>query len=111
MPAGPGRAGLEAFYEDFWKAFTAQFTIEDLIAEGDRVCARMTGRYVHKGTWLGIKPTNKAVIAPRIAIFRVWGGRIQEHWDQVDRLGSLQQLGAVEASTSWTASPGYDGFR
>lgn len=112
MSAGPGRDGLKAYYEEFWKAFpTAVFTIEDLLGEGDRVAARITGRYVHKGTFQGIPATNKAVVLPRIAIFRVWGGRIQEHWDQADRFGLLQQLGAAPSMPSWSTSPGYEQFR
>ena len=111
MAAGPGRAGLKAFYEEFWKAFpNGQFVIEDMFADGDRVAVRITGRYVHKGTFLGIAPTGKAVVLPRIAIFRLWGGRTMEHWDQADRYGLLQQLGAAPTMPSWTSSPGYEGF-
>lgn len=112
MSAGAGREGLKAYYEEFWKAFpTAKFTIEDVIAEGNTVAARITGRYVHKGTFQGIPATNKTVVLPRIAFFRVWGGRIEEHWDQADRFGLLQQLGAAPQLPTWSTSPGYDQFR
>lgn len=112
MPMAPGREGLKAFYAEMWKAFPgAQFTIEDIIAEGDRVMVRMTARYVHKGEFMGVAPTGKAVEIQKMDIFRFAGGKCVEHWDVVDRLGLLQQLGALPKLPRWSTTPGYEQIR
>ena len=72
-------------------------TVEDLIAEGDRVVFRVTGRGTHRGAFFGIPPTGKAVAMVGIDIVRVAGGRLAEHWAVFDQLGLMQQLGAIPA--------------
>jgi predicted ester cyclase len=68
-----------------------QVTIEDMIAEGDKVVARMTVRGTHQGAFLGIPPTGKHWTD----IIRIAGGKIVEHWNNYDALGLMQQLGVV----------------
>lgn len=78
-------------------------TIEDLIAEGDRVVARWSARGTHRGPLLGIAPTGREVAYTGIGIRRIANGKITEHWENLDTLGLLQQLGAIpsETHTTW----------
>ncbi|MCK4393961.1 ester cyclase [Candidatus Bipolaricaulota bacterium] len=70
-------------------------TVEDMVAEGDRVVIRLTMRGTHKGEFMGITPTGKHVTWTGITILRIEGGKIVEIWNQVDSLGLMQQLGVV----------------
>jgi steroid delta-isomerase-like uncharacterized protein len=72
-------------------------TVEDLIAEGDRVVARWTLRGTHQGASLGMPPTGKQVTMPGISVVRLAGGKSAEQWVIHDQLGMLQQLGLVPA--------------
>ncbi len=72
-----------------------QYTVEDEIAEGDKVVHRLTGRGTHQGEYLGIPPTGKQVTWTVTAIYRIAGGKIAERWINVDDLGMMQQLGVV----------------
>jgi steroid delta-isomerase-like uncharacterized protein len=73
-------------------------TIEDLIAEGDKVVTRLTARGTHQGTFRGIAPTGRVVSWTGIRIFRIAEGKIVEHWANWDDLSLLQQLGGrIEA--------------
>jgi steroid delta-isomerase-like uncharacterized protein len=70
-------------------------TLEDLIAEGDKVVARCTMRATHRGEFMGIPPTGKQVSVPGIEIHRIEDGKFVVTWDSYDMLGLLQQLGAI----------------
>ena len=70
-------------------------TIEDMIAEGDKVVQRFTARGTHKGEFMGIPPTGKQVTITGIAIDRIAGGKIVENWVNMDMLGMMVQLGVV----------------
>jgi predicted ester cyclase len=70
-------------------------TIEELVAEGDKVAVRRSYAGTHRGELLGIPATGKQVRLGGISIFRLAGGRIAEQWEQLDRLALLQQLGVV----------------
>ncbi len=72
-------------------------TIEDMIAEGDKVVIRFTTHGTQQGALGGIPPTGKQVAVPTIEITRIAGGKIAEDWGLDDRLGMLQQLGLVPA--------------
>ena len=72
-----------------------QLTIEDLLAEGDKVVTRVIARGTHRGEFLGLAPTGRPAVATAIVIHRLAGGKIVEEWVQVDTLGMLQQLGAL----------------
>lgn len=73
-------------------------TIEDMVAEGDRVVLRDIVSGTHQGAFAGIPPTGKRVMVTRIGIFRVADGKIVEYWSVVDMLGMMQQIGAIPAS-------------
>ncbi len=70
-----------------------QYTVEDMIAEGDKVAVRWTGRGTQKGEFMGIAPTGKQVTITGNSILRIAGGKIVEEWTEEDILGVLQQLG------------------
>ena len=72
-------------------------TIEDMIAEGDKVVFRMTMRGTQQGALGSIPPTGKQVAVSTIDIVRIEGGKIAEEWGIDDMLGMLQQLGLVPA--------------
>ena len=71
------------------------FTIEDMIAEGDKVVLRATLRGTHTGDFMGIGPTGKPVTYTAISIRRLEAGRIVEEWVETDMLGLMQQMGVV----------------
>jgi len=74
-----------------------QLTIEDLIAEGDKVVSRNSVRGTHRGEYLGIPPTGKSVTYNEIFVFRFVDGQIAETWGVADVWSQMRQLGAVEA--------------
>jgi steroid delta-isomerase-like uncharacterized protein len=90
-----GRDGLKQRVEMLRSAFQPQFTLEDMIAEGDRVAVRWTNRGVHVGEFMGIPPTGKAFAIAGIDIHRLENGKLAEHWHVVDSLSQLQQLGII----------------
>lgn len=111
VPAVPGPLeGLEA-----WRRFTGPFTeafpdlrltIEDIMAEGDMVAARVAFQGTHRGEFQGIPPTGKEVAFSSIEVNRVRNGKVEEHWVELDLLGLMQQLGAIpEPGHSEEASP------
>ena len=71
------------------------WTIEDLIAEKDKVVASWTMSGTHKGDYMGIPATNKKVSVEGITIHNVAGGKIMDSYSNWDVLGMMQQLGAV----------------
>lgn len=72
-------------------------TIDDLIAEGDKVVSRWTMRGTHKGEMLGMPPTGKQVAMEGITIARIADGKIVEVWNSADQLSLMQQLGVIPA--------------
>lgn len=74
-----------------------RYTVEDLVAEGDQIAARLTLSGTQQGAFMGIPPTGKHVTISDIEIFRISGGKAVECWVQADYLGLLQQLGVVPA--------------
>jgi predicted ester cyclase len=81
--------------EDFQGFPDITFTIEDMVAEGDKVVTRWTLRGTHQGFWNGVAPTGRPVAFSGITINRVVDGKIVDDWFSADFLGLLQQLGAV----------------
>jgi steroid delta-isomerase-like uncharacterized protein len=71
--------------------------VEDVIAEGDKVVIRVTGRGTHEGEFHGVPPTGRQVAATGVGIARIHDGRIAEAWAAYDALGLMQQLGAIPA--------------
>ena len=71
-------------------------TIEDLIAERDKVVAHWRAQATHRGEYLGIPPSGNRVDFRGISIYRIEGGKIAESWSVTDLLGMMQQLGLME---------------
>jgi steroid delta-isomerase-like uncharacterized protein len=95
-PVGPGRDGLkEAIGRVSAGLADATMTVEDVIAEDDRVAVRLTSHAVQVGPFMGLPPSGRAYTIGEIHIFRIRDGRIAEHWHQADFLGMLRQLGAL----------------
>ncbi len=92
----PGPEGFTQFVSVFFTAFPdVRVTIEDQVAEGDRVTTRWTSHGTHTGDLMGIAPTGKSVTITGISIDRFENGKVVESWDNFDQLGMLQQLGVV----------------
>ncbi len=92
----PGMEGYKQFFPMLYTTFPDwHATVEDVIAAGDKVVHRITGRGTHKGEWMGIAPTGKQVTLTGILIYRIAGDKIVEEWLQYDVMGVMQQLGAI----------------
>jgi predicted ester cyclase len=90
----PGTAGLKAFLGMFRAAFPdVHYTLEDAIAEGDKVAQRYTVHATMQGSFLGMPATGKNATWSEIHIARADGSRFVEHWAVIDQLSMLQQLG------------------
>ena len=97
MPEGELRGIEEAkqYVSTFLGAFPdASFSVEDLIAEGDKVVSRFTARGTHQGETEEFgPPTGRQLEQEGITIHRIEDGKIVEEWSQYDNLSILQQLG------------------
>lgn len=101
----PSRAGLPTGPEGVKQAWSMMraafpdlhFTIEDMIAEGDKVVARFTMSGTHQGEFMGIAATGNRITITGIDIARFENGKGVEHWANQDDLGMMQQLGVIPA--------------
>ena len=90
----PGREGIEAAFAELRLAFPdLAFTVEDVIAEGDKAACRLSSRATHGGTFQGLPPSGKQVRQTGIDILRFAHGKVVERWGEFDTLGLLAQLG------------------
>jgi steroid delta-isomerase-like uncharacterized protein len=91
-----GPEGLKQFATMIRTAFPDfHITIDDMVAEGDKVACRYTYQGTHKGEFLGIAPTGKQFTATGIMISHVRGDKEAEVWESIDRIGMLQQIGVI----------------
>ena len=91
-----GPAGVRQLIETYRSAFPdLRLTVEDQLAEGDKVATRWTARGTHQGELLGIAPTGKESTVTGLTIDRIADGKIVESWNNWDTLGMLQQIGVV----------------
>ena len=96
--------GAELLKEAFRRLHRAfpdlHITIEDLIAEDDKVVARDTVTGTHQGEYMGLPPTGKSITYNEIFICRFADGRVAETWGVVDVLSQMRQLGAIPGEFS-----------
>ena len=93
----PGPEGVKRVNDRFLAAFTdIRVTIEDQIAEGDKVVTRWSAEGTHSGEFMGIAATGKRVRTTGMEIHLIRDGRIAAEWGESDELGLLTQLGAVK---------------
>jgi ketosteroid isomerase-like protein len=93
-PMPPGREGLREGMKRAGGVSDPEFTIHDLVAEGDRVAARLTTSARHTGTFMGAEPTGNRYSIDEIHIFRLRDGQLVEHWHEFDKAALMAQLGA-----------------
>ena len=100
VPGGKftGPEGVKQFVQIYRGAFPdVRLTINDQIAEGDKVVTRWTATGTHKGQFMGIAPTNKHSTVTGVNIERFQNGKVVEGWANYDMFGMLQQMGVVPA--------------
>jgi steroid delta-isomerase-like uncharacterized protein len=94
----PGAEGVRQVFEMLWSALPdMRVKVHQMVAEGDTVVTRKSFVGTHRGELFGVPPTGKDVHLDLIDIVRVSDGKIVEHWNIVDSMGLMQQLGAVPA--------------
>jgi steroid delta-isomerase-like uncharacterized protein len=95
---GTGAQALKQVWTILLRAYPdLHVTVEDLIADADKLVARNTVTGTHQGEYMGIPPTGKSVTYNEIFIFRFADGRIAETWGVVDVFSQMKQLGVIPA--------------
>jgi steroid delta-isomerase-like uncharacterized protein len=99
--AGEGREGLKKTIAMYREAFPdLHISVEDQIAEGDKVVSRWVGTGTHQGELMGAPPTGRSSTITGIGIDRIENGQIVEAWGNWDALGMFQQLGLTPEPAS-----------
>lgn len=103
LPDGP--EGVKLLIQGYRSAFPdLRISIDTQIAEGDYVTTRWTATGTHQGELMGVAPTGKQATVTGITIDRIENGQVAESWDNWDTFGLLQQLGAIPAPATATAT-------
>lgn len=96
----PGPEGSKMLVTGYRNAFPdIHFTIDEQIAEGDKVVTRWTGHGTHKGELAGIPATGKSATVTGMGVDRIVNGKIVESWGIFDQFGMMQQLGVIPAAS------------
>jgi predicted ester cyclase len=100
--------GVEAFYP-FFDRLQSSFSethidVEDIIAEGDKLCIRWRCKAKHTGAGLDIPPTGRMIDVTGVSIIRVAGSMFTESWQNWDMLGMLQQVKEERPAVTYIAS-------
>ena len=91
-----GQDGMREMLGTYFTAFPdLRFTIEDQLADGDKVITRWTVRGTQNGAFEGIAPTGKSITMTGISIVRAEGGKLVEEWENFDELGMMRKIGTV----------------
>ena len=95
---GTGPESFKKLVAMYRSAFPdAHMTINDILADGDKVMVGWTAHGTHLAPLLNLAPTRMPVTVTGIDVYRIFNGKIEETWVSWDALGFLQQLGAVPA--------------
>lgn len=101
-----GFEGFRRHVDVFREAFPdGSFTIEDMVAEGDKVLVRFTMEGTHEGDFAGFEPTGNRVKGSTMVLYRFEDGKIAERWQESDDLEFLQQLGVLPSTDDLTSQP------
>ncbi len=95
-----GIEGLKQRVAMLRAAFNPQFTLEDVLAEGDKVVVRWSNRGTHLADFFGVPATGRTVVVSGIDIHQLRDGKMSEHWDVVDIFGVMMQIGAIPAPSA-----------
>ena len=94
LPAN--REGVKMFFGVLHAAFSGlHVTVEDQVAEGDKVVTRKTFHGTHTGDFFGVPATGRIVSFQVIDMLRLQDGRVTDHWNVVDQMGLMHQLGVI----------------
>lgn len=99
-----GVEGLKQRISMVRAALNPTFTLEHVIADGDKVAVMWSNRCEHVGEWLGVPPTGKIVTVRGVDIHLLRDGRLAEHWDLVDIFEFLTAVGASPTPTRTAAA-------
>jgi predicted ester cyclase len=100
-----GVEGLKQRVSMVRAAFNPHFTIEHLLADGDKVAVMWTNQGTHVGAWFGFPPTEKKITAHGVDILQLRDGRLAEHWDVVDVTDFLAKVGVLPAPPAAAGAP------
>jgi steroid delta-isomerase-like uncharacterized protein len=96
----PGPEGVKQTARMYRRAFPdLRFTIDEMLAAGDKVITRWIGEGTHRAPLRGLPASGRQVRVSGISIHRIAGGRIVETWVNWDTLGMMEQLGAAQVPT------------
>lgn len=100
---------VRTHYEELVRGFPDLIvSVNELVAEGEYVAARLTLRGTHRGTFAGVAATERSMVWGSMRFYRIEDGRVAETWAIQDRLSLFKQLGLVQADigeVSWAAAP------
>jgi steroid delta-isomerase-like uncharacterized protein len=74
-----------------------KWQLDEVVAEDDRLAARFTMRGTHRGTFLGVPPTDKSIVVKAMNFYRLSNGQLVEEYGMPDMMGLMQQIGALPA--------------
>jgi len=102
------RKGTEGFYPFFDRMHAAfsdiQFTIQDVVSEGDKVCLRWSCTMRHTGDAFGIRATNKSLKVTGITIVQIVNGKFVAVWQNWDKQGLMQQIKGEPMAPTYIAA-------
>jgi steroid delta-isomerase-like uncharacterized protein len=94
-----GPDGVKHYIEEFREAFPdMRLTVEDQVAEGDKVLTRWTARGTHQGEFMGIPASGNRLEMGGMSLDSFSEGRFVESWESYDALGMMRQIGALPES-------------
>jgi predicted ester cyclase len=96
-----GHEGFLALHAKLLSAFPdMRFTLHDCFGDGDKIVVRWTATMRHTGPGLGVEPTGAEIKLRGMGIARIAGGKVQETWDNWDRMAMFEQIDAAVKAKS-----------